>query len=146
MYAGLRAAHNLMLAQGRAVEAFRASGAQGEIGNYHALADIQPASERPEDVAAAERTNAYVNTMYLDPMMGRGYPEKIVEWFEDAWPPVRDGDLDLRRRWISSGSATIATRSLGPFLTQGPWSIRPTRRWKSQGRRRSEPPAHLARA
>lgn len=98
LYAGLRATHNLMLAQGRAVQAFRASGAKGEIGNYHALADIQPASERPEDVAAARRTNAYVNTLYLDPIMGRGYPEEMIEWFGEAMPPLEDGDL-----------ATIAT-------------------------------------
>jgi beta-glucosidase len=98
VYAGLRAAHHLMLAQGRAVQAFRASGAQGEIGNYHALADIQPASELPEDLAAAERANAYVNTLYMDPIMGRDYPESMVEWFGDAWPSIHDGDL-----------ATIAT-------------------------------------
>ena len=93
IYAGMRAAHHLLLGQGLAVEAFRASGATGEIGNYHALTDILPASDSDADVAAAERTNGYVNTMYLDAIMRGQYPEPIVEWFGDAWPEVADGDM-----------------------------------------------------
>lgn len=93
IYAGLRAAHHLLLGQGNAVEAFRASGATGEIGNYHALTDILPASDSDADVAAAARTNAYVNTLHLDAIMFGDYPEEMVEWFGDAWPAIQDGDL-----------------------------------------------------
>ncbi len=94
IYAGMRAAHHLLLGQGKAVQAFRASGATGEIGNYHALTDILPASDSDADVAAAERTNAYVNTMYLDAIVRGEYPESMVERFGDAWPAVADGDME----------------------------------------------------
>jgi beta-glucosidase len=93
LYAGLRATHHLLLGQGLAVQAFRASGAVGEIGNYHALTDIEPASDSPADRAATERVDAYVNTMYLDPIMRGEYPASMRERFEAAWPEVRDGDL-----------------------------------------------------
>ena len=93
IYAGMRAAHHLLLGQGLAVEAFRASGAKAEIGNYHALTDILPASDSEPDHAAAERTNAYINTLYLDAIMRGEYPELMVEWFGDKWPEVPDGDL-----------------------------------------------------
>jgi beta-glucosidase len=93
LYAGLRATHHLLLGQGRAIEAFRASDAKGQIGNCHALADIRSVSEDEDDVAAAERTNAYVNALSLDAMLRGKYPQQIVEWFGDAWPSVADGDL-----------------------------------------------------
>lgn len=94
IYAGLRAAHHLLLGQGKAVQAFRASGATGEIGNYHALTDIVPASDSQADIAAAERTNAYVNTLYLDAIVRGEYPAEMIDRFGDAWPEVRDGDLE----------------------------------------------------
>jgi beta-glucosidase len=94
IYAGMRAAHHLLLGQGKAVQAFRASGATGEIGNYHALTDILAASDSEADVAAAERTNAYVNTLYLDAIVHGEYPPEMVERFAYAWPEVRDGDLE----------------------------------------------------
>lgn len=95
LYAGLRAAHHLLLGQGKAVQAFRASGATGEIGNYHALTDILPASDSEADVAAAERTNAYVNTLHLDAIVHGEYPPEMVERFGAAWPEVRDGDMEV---------------------------------------------------
>jgi beta-glucosidase len=98
LYAGLAATHHLLLGQGKAVQAFRASGATGVIGNYHALTDILPASDDPADVAAAERTDDYVNTLHLDAIVRGAYPASMVERFRHAWPQVRDGDM-----------ATIAT-------------------------------------
>jgi beta-glucosidase len=93
LHAGLRATHNVLLGHGRTVEAFRASGAQGQIGIINAMADIQPASERPEDVSAAERTHAYYHALYLDPIIRREYPRELRAWFEDAWPAYSDADL-----------------------------------------------------
>lgn len=93
LYAGLRATHHLLLGQGLAVQAFRASGAVGQIGNYHALTDIVAASDRDADVAAAERTTAYVNTLHLDAIVRGEYPAAMVEWFGDAWPEIHDGDM-----------------------------------------------------
>src|SRR5215211_1226764 len=56
-YTGLRVAHHLLVGHGRVVQAFRASGAPGEIGIIHGIADIQPASDDPADIAAAIRTD-----------------------------------------------------------------------------------------
>jgi beta-glucosidase len=94
LHAGLRATHHVLLGHGRTVQAFRASGAPGSIGVINGMADLQPASDRPEDVAAAERTSAYYHALYLDPMVRGAYPQQIREWFADAWPDVRDGDME----------------------------------------------------
>ena len=93
VHAGLRATHNVLLGHGRTVEAFHASGAQGEIGIINVMADIRPASDRPEDVAAARRTHAYYHALYLDPIVRGAYPRELVEWFGEAWPTYPDDDL-----------------------------------------------------
>ncbi len=95
LHAGLRATHNTLLGHGKTVQAFRASGAKGEIGIINAMADIQPASDAPEDVAAAERTDAYYHSLYLDPIVKGRYPELLKDWFADAWPEYDEADLQV---------------------------------------------------
>jgi beta-glucosidase len=95
LYAGLRAAHHINLAHGRAVQAFRASGATGQIGTATLVVDVQPGSEREEDVAAARRLNGYFNELFLDPVMLGEYPQHVLDLLGDAWPPVEDRDLGV---------------------------------------------------
>jgi beta-glucosidase len=112
VYAGLRAAHHVLLAHGRAVQAFRASGATGQIGTSTDVTDIQPASERPEDVAAAGRYNTFENEFFLDPVMLGSYPAALVERFGDAWPPVLDGDLEVISSPIDFLGVTYYSRQI----------------------------------
>jgi beta-glucosidase len=95
LYTGLQVAHHLLVGHGRVVEAFRGSDAKGEIGIIHGIADIQPASEAPADVAAARRTDNHFNGLFLDPIMRGEYPRDIVEWWGEAFPDVGDGDLGV---------------------------------------------------
>jgi beta-glucosidase len=92
---GLRALHHLLLGHGRAVEAFRANGATGHIGGQHLFIPVTAASADERDVAAAERTNAYLNLAALDPQQRGSYPDILVDWYQDSWPTdaVHDGDL-----------------------------------------------------
>ena len=55
-----------------------------------------PASDSPEDLAAAERSHAYMNRQYLDPIFRGRYPEGLKEVFGEAWPewPAEDLELD----------------------------------------------------
>jgi beta-glucosidase len=94
--ASLRANHHLLLGQGLAVQAFRASGAKGEIGNQHGMKPARPASASEEDVAAARRVQAYFNLLATDPQLRGEYPALLMEWYGEAWPheAVFDGDLD----------------------------------------------------
>jgi beta-glucosidase len=93
LYAGLRAGHHVLLAHGRAVEAYRASGFGGEIGTSTGFTDVQPASGSEADRAAAERVHEHHNALYLDPVMRGEYPAAAAERFGDAWPEIADGDL-----------------------------------------------------
>jgi beta-glucosidase len=89
------ASHHVLLGHGLATEAIRANASRpGAVGIVCNLSPIEPASDRPEDVAAAVRADGHTNRWWLDPVFGRGYPADMVEAYGIA-PSVRDGDLAL---------------------------------------------------
>ncbi|WP_033344661.1 GH1 family beta-glucosidase [Catenuloplanes japonicus] len=88
------ASHHLLLGHGLGMAAIRAHAATpAEVGIVLNLSPIEPASDSPEDVAAAHRADGHTNRWWLDPVFGRGYPTDMVETYKIN-PPVRDGDLE----------------------------------------------------
>jgi len=88
------ASHQLLRAHGKAVQAYRALG-QHEIGLVVNLAPKHAATNKPEDVAATRRADAYMNRQYLDPVFLGKYPDEMTEIFGEAWPqwPAEDHAL-----------------------------------------------------
>lgn len=91
----LAAAHTLLMGHGRAVQAFRASGARGKIGIVINPCDVEPASRSKADLEAADREDMFNNRWYLDPVFGRPYPEGLVKWYGKEMCQVRTGDMKL---------------------------------------------------
>lgn len=91
------AAHNIMLAHGMAVRAFRETGMQGEIGVSLNLNPVYPASENEKDLAAAKRHSDFLNGWFLDPILKGKYPEGLVNWLSNkvVLPEIKDGDMDI---------------------------------------------------
>ena len=85
-------AHNLLLAHGAAVQAYRATG-RNQIGLVVNIEPKYPASNDEADLAATRRADAYMNRQYLDPALLGAYPEELPEIFGEAWP--RPGRRDL---------------------------------------------------
>ena len=92
----LLVAHNLMLAHGKAVQAFRELGVKGEIGITLNFSDMRAASGSGEDVAAAKRADGYWNRWFLEPILTGKYPADMLEWYRDKviLPEVRPGDME----------------------------------------------------
>ncbi len=90
---GALAAHHQLLAHARATAALRAEGA-GQVGIAVNLEPKVAATDRPEDVAATARADAYMNRIFLDPIVHGRYPEGLPEVFGDSWPGFADADLD----------------------------------------------------
>jgi len=88
------ASHQLLRAHGKAVQAYRALG-KHEVGLVVNLAPKQAATDKPQDVAAARRADAYMNRQYLDPVFLGRYPDEMGEIFGDAWPEWPDDDFKL---------------------------------------------------
>jgi beta-glucosidase len=91
--AAVPASFHLHLAHGLGVQAIR-SGATiaTSIGIVNNLSPVYPASDRPEDLAAARRADGHTNRWWLDPIHGRGYPQDMVDVY-GVEPPVRENDL-----------------------------------------------------
>ena len=98
----LAASHHLLLAHGAAVRRLRQVVPGCRVGVVTNLVPAYPASASPADHDAAERLHAWFNRWYLDPLYGRGYPERIVaeERAAGRWPEpgpawLLPGDLEL---------------------------------------------------
>lgn len=80
------AAHNLMRAHAKGVQAYRAQG-KHQIG---LVVNIEPkhlaADASPTDRHAARLADAYMNRQYLDPALLGRYPDEMAEIFGEAWP------------------------------------------------------------
>ena len=96
-YAAPVAAHNLLRAHAKAVQAYRAEG-RHQIGLVVNLEPKYPATETVEDLSATMRADAYWNRHYLDPVFLGGYPPELPEIFGAAWPSFPAADFDLIRR------------------------------------------------
>ena len=92
--ASFRAVHHLNLAHGLAMQAYRATGQDGQIGITHNLASVRPATRRGEDVEAADRARDKGTRIWLDPIYGRGYPQRFLDAYADCPMPVEPGDLE----------------------------------------------------
>ena len=93
------AGHHLLLAHGLAVQAYRAGGGgaagAAPIGITHNLETPHPATNRAEDVEAADRAMDMRTRFFLDPIIGKGYPQRHFDAYPDETPPpVETGDME----------------------------------------------------
>lgn len=105
------AAHNLLRAHAAAVEAYRAEG-KHRIGLVVNIEPKVPASDRPEDLAATARADAYMNRQFLDPVFFGRYPEEMREIFGEAWPDIPQDDLDRIRQPLDFVGINYYTRNV----------------------------------
>ncbi|MFD3969872.1 GH1 family beta-glucosidase [Streptomyces cyaneofuscatus] len=91
--AAVHASYHLHLGHGLAVQAIRAASSDARVGIVNNLSPIVSASTSEADLAAARRADGHINRWWLDPVLGRGYPQDMVETY-GVELPVRPGDLE----------------------------------------------------
>ncbi|MFJ3937984.1 GH1 family beta-glucosidase [Streptomyces parvus] len=91
--AAVRASYHLHLGHGLAVQAIRAASSDARVGIVNNLSPIEPASGSETDLAAARRADGHINRWWLDPILGRGHPQDMVEEY-GVELPVQPGDLE----------------------------------------------------
>jgi beta-glucosidase len=82
-------AHHLLLAHGSAVRTLR-SAAPAPIMSINSYAPARPASDSPEDAAAAAFYDTMQNRLFTDPLLLGSYPEEVLPLVE---PVIREGDM-----------------------------------------------------
>ena len=56
---------------------------------------VRPATLREQDVCAADRARDKEGRFFLDPIYGRGYPNRLLAAYPDRPIPLKDGDLEI---------------------------------------------------
>ncbi|GEM49025.1 GH1 family beta-glucosidase [Deinococcus cellulosilyticus] len=91
----MQVAHHLLLSHGKAVRIIKEHNPEHKVGITLILGPSHAASESAEDQAAAARHDAFLNTIYLDPLYGRGYPKVLFDHVPQFAPKVQEGDLEI---------------------------------------------------
>ena len=105
-------AHHLLLAHGMAVQAIRATGPNVEVGIALNLWGAEPASEAPEDIAAANAAWERSETLFLDPIFRGHYPVSTYEMVGGNMPKINDGDMALIAQKLDFVGINFYSRNL----------------------------------
>lgn len=69
------AVHNAVLCQAEGGRILRAMVSKAHIGTSFSCSEVMPYSQKEEDILAAQRTDALLNRLFIEPALGRGYPQ-----------------------------------------------------------------------
>ncbi len=116
--AGIYAVHHLLLGHGLAAARLREA-ARGplDLAITLNLSTSNPATDAPEDVAAARRADGLGLRIYLEPLVHGRYPEDVVEdlALRGVRLPVEEGDLAI----ISAPLDTLGVNYYFSMLSSG---------------------------
>ncbi len=90
----LATTHHALLAHGQAVPLIRNNVKDAQVGIVLDLNDVEPATQSPEDIAAAKRFEGCQNRWYLDAVFRGRYPEDMLEVYRHELPDIQRGDLE----------------------------------------------------
>jgi beta-glucosidase len=91
----IAASHHLLLAHGKAVPVIRANCPDAKVGITLNFTLQEPASPSVSDREAAAWMDGYIHRWFLDPLVGRGYPQDMVSHYGRAMDFVQPGDLEF---------------------------------------------------
>ncbi len=118
---GFQAAHHLLLAHGSALPVMRANAPASQHGIVVNLYPMYPATDSPEDAAAARRLDGVFNRWYLEPVLEGRYPEDVWTQLGAHAPRVEVGDLEVIGRPIDFLGVNYYTRIVVADAPGEPW-------------------------
>jgi len=93
--AAYQVGHNLMVAHGLAMQALRGADPSINAGIVLNLWPVDPATDSPADVSAANFAFERNEALFLDLLFKGHYPSAIYDFLGEKTPEVQDGDLAL---------------------------------------------------
>lgn len=97
----LTAIHHAALAQADGGRVLRSEVSNAYIGTSFSCSEVRPYTNRPEDVEAARKTDLLLNRLFIEPLLGKGYPNenfKLIEKLEltnKAWKFTERMQFDM---------------------------------------------------
>jgi beta-glucosidase len=86
--------HHATLCMAAGGKVLRALVPHAEIGTTFSCSYIQPYSDRPRDVAAAKRVDTLLNRLFIEPVLGLGYPFADLPVLKGIRKYILSGDKD----------------------------------------------------
>jgi beta-glucosidase len=133
----MQVAHHLLLSHGLALQALRADGCPARLGIVLNLSPIGPATDSPEDAAAARLEDGRTVRWYMDPLFHGRYPADVWQHLGADVPVVHEGDMaaiatpmdflgiNYYTRGVVSASGSWSAQLGGKPLTDMGWEIVP---------------------
>jgi beta-glucosidase len=112
MASAILGGHHTLRAHGLAVRRFRDLVPGGEIGITVSVQAHRPATDDPEDVAAAARARAFQNEWFVDPIVLGDYPAALREQFSTMLPEIGSEDRALFGERIDFVGVNYYTRNV----------------------------------
>jgi len=109
--AAARAMHHVLFAHGTAIDALRANGAKN-LGIVLNLEKKEAASDKPEDVEAANVEDAIYNRWFLGGVFKGQYPEEVLSRFAPYMPQGFERDMETVSRPLDWLGINYYTRAL----------------------------------
>jgi len=97
----LQVSHHLLLSHGLAVPVLREQGDEAtRVGITLNFNPAYPASDKPEDIAAARRFDGFVNRWFTDPVFTGHYPKDMWDTYGHLVPRIAPGEMEIISRPI----------------------------------------------
>ncbi len=78
----LKAVHHAALAQADGGRVLRSEVKNAYIGTTFSCSEVRAASGKPEDMEAARKTDILLNRLFIEPLLGKGYPSENFKLIE----------------------------------------------------------------
>jgi beta-glucosidase len=88
----LSAAHHAAMCQAEGGRIVRSINSNCKVGTTFSCSDIHAASTSRRDVLAANRVDALLNRLFIEPLTGKGYPVDDLKLLQRLEPFIKDGD------------------------------------------------------
>ncbi len=88
----LPAVHHAALCQAEGARIIRSESQDSKIGTTFSCSYIEPMTSSIADITAATKIDALLNRLFVEPLVGLGYPVKDVKLLERLDPYIKDGD------------------------------------------------------
>jgi beta-glucosidase len=119
----LKAVHHAALAQAEGGRVLRSEIKNAYLGTSFSCSEVKPWSNRPEDIEAARKTDILLNRLFIEPLLGKGYPNenfKLIEKLElvnKAWKFTERLQFDFDFIGVQNYfSATVKHNPFVPYV------------------------------
>jgi beta-glucosidase len=89
----LPAVHHVTLSIAEGARTLRSILPNAHIGTTFSCSHIEPYSTKPNDVAAAKRADVLINRLFIEPILGLGYPTADLPVLQKLNKYIKDNDL-----------------------------------------------------